>query len=214
MELNFTTDHEVYTDQAGTNWWEYHFEPVRVGEAHEPLALPHYALTTLGLPNLFEMPTQRAHELLTKYIKPKPIVTEHINGFARQQFGNKYVIGVYYIKSIGELLQPTVPYDSVFHALEEHLRHAPTDYKIFLATNDARFFDEIQRRYPSLIFFDRPTQEKLPRFREERQAIATCILLSKVNMVIGTASELLKVVRQFNPDVTVIEVDTLWLEKK
>jgi hypothetical protein len=218
---------EKYADQKGSNWWEYHFLPLSVGEKPEKLMLPLYMTTILGLENGFEMSPERAHELITRYVRIKPETMAKIDTFVDEKFKGQTILGVYYMnQGSAEWLQPSVAHDTVLDAVEKEEKKG-SGQTLFLVTNDRQFFTKMNERFSHVVFYHEPTNSEEPAafYHEstskkqtaaeyEELNLVQCILLSKTNAVIGTASDLLKVVSQFNPTVPVKELDMLWLEKK
>lgn len=218
---------EKYADQKGSNWWEYHFLPLSVGEKPEKLKLPLYMNTILGLENSFEMSPERAHELITRYVQIRPETLAKIDAFVDEKFKGQAILGIYYKKQGGaEWLQPSVAHDTVLDVVEKEKKKAPGQI-LFLVTNDRQFFTKINERFSQVLFYHEPADSEEPAtfYQEstgnkqtaaeyEELNLVQCVLLSKTNTVIGTASDLLKAVSQFNPAVPVKELDTLWLEKK
>lgn len=78
--------HGWYFDAArGNNWWNYYFEPIVLGEnkqSDEPEQLfPTGQKIIFSLTAQFEMPRERAHELIQKYVHPRSHIIQHINTF-------------------------------------------------------------------------------------------------------------------------------------
>lgn len=217
LQVSFPVHGDKYKEPAGTNWWHYHFIPLSVGNPTDVMPVAYRVTTIKGSTNLFEMSTTRAHELITKYIKLQPHLTKKIDDFADQEFKNKHVIGVYYKKMMSELmlkLQPAVDPDQMIHQVQQEIKQTPQKHKLFLVTNDETFFNKMQQMFPDMVYIYRPnSNEELPLKESEELNLIQCVLLSKTNTIVGTASELLKTVSQFNPTVPVHTLDQLWLEK-
>ena len=203
-----------YSDREGSNWWDYHFLPLSARIDAPALELSPFSLTRMGLPNLFEMSPTRAHELIGKYIRLQPGITQKIESVLQKEFQGHYIIGVNYNKQ-NTKLQPDIPYEEFFAKIKTQIElNAHRSYKIFLITQDAQFFDKIQELFSPIICMYHPAQKGLSFAEHEELQLIESILLSKSNIVIGSSSELLKLTSQFNPDMPIIKLGTLWLEKE
>ncbi len=216
MSVDLPTYGENYADQKGLNWWQYHFLPLSISEEADKKILPLYMNTVFGLANMFEMPPTRAHELIARYVRIKSEITALIDQFVHEKFEGRSVLGVYYLnQGKHEFLQQSLAHEDVLNEVERATK-AQLEHTPFVVTNDQEFFTKARNRFPAMIFYHEPVtfDEKQNRAEIERLDLILCILLSRTNRVVGTSSDLLKVVSQFNPTVPVKELDTLWLEKK
>ncbi len=191
-----------------SNWWNRFFKPLNVGNPTDSTKILGYDNTIIGLTTLFEMPTRRAYTLLRKYIKIKPKILAKVKTFIAKNFKTNHIIGIHYIKQQGsEYLQASIPYKQLFRALERAIKSTSKKSTIFVSTNDQTLFNKLRKKYPNVIYYNE-------LITDEQRDLINCILLSNCNMVIGTSSDLLKTVSQFNPKVRIKELDTYWLLKK
>lgn len=215
--INLSIRGQKYFLEEGANWWEYHFLPLSFGASSEKISIPSYYNTTVGLSCLFEMPKEEAHRLLNKYIRLKPEISEKIESFVLEQFKDHYIIGVHYVKQQGifeEILQPSISYPEILHSIEQIIVSSPKNYKIFLCTNDKQLINQIKEQYSEVIFINEMVEQDTQNLIKERQDLTNCILLSKCDIVIGISTEMVQTVSQFNPNIVIKKLDTLWLEKK
>jgi len=215
VTVNLPVRSKKYIDQEDSNWWEHHFMPLSVGETIEPTKIPHWKLSVLGLRNLFEMLPSQAHEFIKKYIKLNPKLIDKIENFIDQKFGNDYIIGIYYDKQQYGWLQPVVKSGKMLQLIEKKIKEAPKNSKLLVITPSVKFLDKVNKKFSDVIYYNNPSNNQEQSFSEKEELdIIHCTLLSRSNTVIGTASELIKTVPQFNPKVPIEELGTLWLEKK
>lgn len=181
-------------------WWEDFFMPLSIGNNNPPLELTLYDTEILGYKNMFEMPPVRAHELIEKYIALQPNISEKIDTIT-QNFKNNYIIGIYYSRLPHE---GTASYNDLMMHLIKVAEKAPNNYKIVLITNDAQLATILNANLPNII---NPIEPNLVASNE----ILNSFLLSKSNVVIGTGSFCLNAIQQFNPTISVIELNEFYL---
>lgn len=214
FSIEFPFHGEKYPGRA-KNWWEHYFVSLSVGEG-KTKHLQNFQLTTYGLKNLFNSSRKRAQYLIKKYIEFQPHIQEKVEHFSKN-FKEYYVIGVNYVKQSNENLQASLPYEIVFSEVKKQQLdcHSDKPYKIFLVSSDVHFYSEIKAFFPHSIYLYDPNEiESLSFAEREELDLINCILLSKANVVLGTSTEYLKLVGQLNADLLLVEIDTLWLEKK
>jgi hypothetical protein len=84
------------------------------------------------------------------------------------------------------------------------IKSAPANYKLMLITNDSKLSTEMNSEVQNIF---NPIEPNMVDFD-----FTSAILLSKSNIVVGSASTCLRLVSQLNPKVPVIEMGHLWLE--
>lgn len=218
----------VYQDpRLGSNWWTYFFEPIYVGN-DEGLDYTftfedHRALAHDG----FHMPRQRAHELISKYIKVLPHIQNKVDRYVKEQFQDAYVIGVHHRGTDKITEMPLVPYEKTAQALAAVIKNLPkeqaSNLKIYVATDDSNFLKFISSLYPDRVIFsdfirsenDRPlhigNDDKYGSiYQKGEEALVDCLLLSRCNYLIRPWSSLSIVADHFNPDMP---MTTIWGHK-
>jgi len=202
--------------KTGVNWWDYHFQPLEVGNNDDFKPMPYYQQFNMGLSNFFEMPRERASELWKKYIQLKPEITTKITDFIRKNKESP-LIGVHYHKQSGLKPEEVIPYSLVLEKLDEQIEQKSLHPQLLIVTNDDLFFDMVRTKYPQAIYYYQPPageQNPTVRLEEEERTLIHANLLSKTNKVIGSASVVLKLASQLNAQLDVQTIDTLWLEKR
>jgi hypothetical protein len=181
-----------------SKWWTNNFVPLSVGKNDAAVALTLYDIEILGYETMFEMPCTRAHELIQKYIQFNQHITEKIEKLVEQNFNNSYIIGIYYSK------KTPIDYNKLVMQLIKIIKSAPANYKLMLITNDSKLSTEMNSEVQNIF---NPIEPNMVDFD-----FTSAILLSKSNIVVGSASTCLRLVSQLNPKVPVIEMGHLWLE--
>lgn len=208
------TPHFPMTDAS--NWWDRLFEQFSVGEEPRKTKIIAIDNNLIGTKNLLSMTPSRAHELLTKYIKIKPSITASVDAYAHSNFEDSYVVGVHYIKQpagIIEVMQPSIDPHHIINKLTEIIQHAPAPVKLFLVTEDAEFVDTVRNELPAVTVLHNTTEKESSPEEKHILPLKTCLLLSKTNTIIGTSSQLFKLVSQFNPTIKIMPLDT-WRREK
>jgi nodulation protein Z len=225
MKIDFGTKGLYYDIFKGPNWWEYYFEPINFG-SHGALIKKFSAYQKGSLFSVtaqFKMPKKRAHELIQKYVKIKSCVQEKIDAFVARNFKDHYVIGVHYRGTDKWAEAPKVSYEEVYNMMVSSIkRQQQLPIKIFIATDDALFLAYIEQQFPHLVCaLDaiRSTDgksvhihEKMANYKKGEDALIDCILLSKCDLLIKTASNLSDVSTQFNPNIPVIHLNKSYYE--
>ena len=206
-------DQGLYYDRAmGSNWWEYFFEPIEFGtragalvtpitDTHEHDQLTYHAET---------MPRNRAHEIIARHVRPKPKIKELVENYVRENFGGAFVIGLHYRGTDKHEEAPRVPYDVVVSEINAAIDGAGTDrIKIYVATDEQAFLDFMVERFPERLIFrpmfrsadGRPIDvtNSDSNYKKGEDAIVDCLLLSRADRLIRTASNLSLCSTFFNP---------------
>jgi hypothetical protein len=171
-----------YDAAAGPNWWEYYFTPIAI--AGDPAA-----------PTRTVSPHFHDHcAYLVERRLPRAV------GAA--------VVGVHYRGTDKAEDAPRVPYDHVATLLREQLRSRPAGCRVFVATDEAAFVEYLHGAFPSLV-----TSREMFRsvdgrpidvvnadgnYQKGLDAVVDCVLLSRTDFLIRTASNLSLCATLFN----------------
>jgi Putative papain-like cysteine peptidase (DUF1796) len=219
LSLDFGNKGWYYEAAHGNNWWEYYFEPLVLGKTPERL-FPTYQKISYAYDAQFNMPPQRASELIQKYIRVKPHIIQQINDFYDQYLDCEFLIGVHY-RGTDKIEAEPVPYESVIDMLDNLLREH-TKAKIFISTDDDRFAAYIKRRLGNQIVMRDALRsdngigihmrQELNAYKKGEDAIIDCLLLSRCSLLIKMASYLSDCSIQFNPNIQVIKLNKSFSE--
>jgi hypothetical protein len=215
--VNFGTKGLYYEKKYGPNWWTYYFEPIQIGNINNARIL------LLNDPNCpvsswnFEMCAKKelAYDLIKKYVKLKPKIEEKINRFIKENF-TSYMIGIHYRGTDKISEAPRVSYEEVVQSVYDLVSMLDvSDYKIFVATDEAGLITYLKSYFPNQLCFsdairstnNTPVHEpKTHPYQAGKDAVVDCILLSKTDYLIRTSSNLSKASTYFNPHLPVIEL--------
>ena len=226
VKVDFGSDHRygLYYDPArGSNWWNYYFEPIHVGNpADGPLFCTIHGDSERSYGNLTEFHTYRdqCHQIIKKYIHVKPHIKKKIKAFAARNFKVRVVVGVHYRGTDKYTEVPLAAYDRVFEKLSELIkkieRRSAKEIRIFVATDEQPFLDYLNAAYPDkIISYDalrssngQPVHyaQDLDNYQKGEDAVIDCLLLAYCQALIKTSSNLSLCASYFNPKIPVYHV--------
>jgi hypothetical protein len=158
----------------------------------------------------------RASSLIRKYLVVKDDVVEEVDDFCRRHFAERRVLGVHYRGTDKVVESPFVPYDRVRRNIDRYLELYPGTDRVFLATDDARFLDymrntslgrELLSREDSFRSRDGSSiheSSETNKHEINRDAIVNCLILSRCEALLKTASILSAWSKLFNPRLPVV----------
>ncbi len=223
LTIDFEDNGWYYDEHHGPNWWEYYFESPydeqNKNDSGQCIKLKAWQKIAFTLEAQFQMPRDRAHALIKKYINIKPHITKKIDIFYYEHMKNFHVIGVHYRGTDKHLEAPKVSYEKMFEIVHrEFLSHSimrPT--KIFVATDDQRFMQFMKERYGHFVCginamrsVDHKAvhvEKKGSNYKKGEDALIDCVLLSKCDLLIKMSSNLSDTSQMFNPKMQVIHAN-------
>lgn len=205
-EKNTQAGFTVHLPSGINNWWEYHFEPLVVGENHPKLELTDADLTILSFNCIYEMNAKRAYELISKYVCIKPHITAKIDAFFKNWSENSFIITVFYLKEDANNYQK---YNELILQTDKALKNSPHKNKILLISNDELFIHLMGKEFSNII----TPSNHMGKTADGEMDLLLCLMMARTQYIIGSQSVYLKLVSQFNPSVPVIELGEHWLEK-
>lgn len=203
-----------FDSNYGPNWWEYFFEPIRLGDENAP----RYVFSMHDVAELvnrgFEMSRERGFELIQKYIHLKPAVEKKVSRFIEKQFENYFIIGIHY-RGTDKVLEATpVSYQTVIKHVDWWITNLPKELgvRIFIATDEQRFLDHMKELYPEQVIYNRfvrsTTENPIhyndhlysSNYQKGKEALVDCLLLSKCNLLLFPAASAFSMAAlKFNP---------------
>lgn len=219
VEVDFAQTGLYYDQACGPNWWEYYFQPIKLGSI---IQRPQRVLgLSAGInPWNIELKTseEEVNRLIKKYISIDPGIQDEINAFVNQYFQQKFVIGIHYRGTDKMSEAPRIPYEIMTKHILNAIDSLSTDnYKIFVATDEQAFLNHMISLFQDKVCWvqdvERATDNKPihcnkggGHYLSGKYALIDCILLSKTNLIIRTSSNLSKASTFFNPQIHVIEI--------
>jgi hypothetical protein len=199
----------LYLDTAfGPDWWNYYFEPIDIGRGAgpervvDPYFHDHCAYTVeRGLPR------KAGAALVERYVSIKPSVRATADAYVARHWAGAYTIGVHYRGTDKWEDARRVPYDEVAAVVRGAMRgHEPC--RIFLATDESQFVEYMTAQFAGRVVYRDMFRSRDGRpmdvfnddgnFQKGLDAVVDCLLLSRTNFLVRTASNLSLCATLFN----------------
>jgi hypothetical protein len=205
------------------DYFGYFFEIRRtVDKCKRPLFIQISSITELNLGKDYDhvLTVNHAKFLIAKYLIIKDEVICEVEHFWSKHCANKKVLGVHYRGTDKKQESSAVPYDKMMRNINYYLSLHPDTDIIFVASDDMNFIDNIRTTAVS-----RPVVYRNDSFRARdgnsihksaatdkyainRDAIVNCLLLSRCDALLKTASILSGWSKLFNPGLPVVVVNS------
>jgi hypothetical protein len=211
--LRVEFDDGLYLDpQVGSNWWNYYFEPVAIGSGDGRARIVSQAYHDLCANRVERnMSRQRGAVLVDRYITPSRAVANIVDNYVRQHWRDGRVIGVHYRGTDKEIDARRVPYEEAEQAVREQLEKMPYPMRIYVATDEQAFVDYMRARFPGVTLARDMfrSQDGQPidvinadsNYQKGLDAVVDCLLLSRSQSLVRTASNLSLIATFLNPDL-------------
>lgn len=202
VKVDFGCDGFYYSPYKGSNWWEYYFKKIELGQTvGESRRIPNIEKALLS-GCIYELSVARVHELIQKYIEVKPDIIAKV-AECQKDFADAFVVGVYYWKyESSSFAAPKISYKKFYDALLVHL-FEKRNLKIFVYTNDKRFYSFLKVKHPDIVLQYRKNVNS--NAEKGECELINCLLLSKTNLLLCMPSRFSMTVSHFNPSLPVVE---------
>ena len=156
-----------------------------------------------------------AHYLINKYIDVQEWVLKEVNDFCDTHFNKKSVLGVHYRGTDKSKEAPYVSFEEVYRNIAYYLEKYPETDLVFLSSDDEHFINQVHTTaLPKPVVYRRDAfrssdnqaihHSSHSKLDVNRDAIINCLILSRCNTVMKTASILSAVSVLFNTEVSVV----------
>ena len=213
LEVNFADKGLYYEAGRGRNYWQYYMMPLVVGKrtGSKVIRTVKEEQCKFAAKALFHMPIKRANELIKKYIHFKPFIHEKVNNLVENNFKGNFVLGVHYRGTNKFLEAPLVTYEHMQQEVQKIIQDIKdVSVKIFVASDEQRFIDFMVEKFGDLIVkieANRSTDgtphymEPKNQYNNGEEALIDCLLLSRCNFLLRTASNVSYFSILFNPKI-------------
>lgn len=213
--VDFEDQGLYYDSKHGLNWWSYYFEPIRLGVDTTLVKKFPYSKHSAFSCCAAEMPRERGHELIKKYIKLKPDLQKKVDRYVDDNFKGHRVIGIHYRGTDKIIEAPTVSYEVIVKLVKSEIEK-DKNTKIFIATDEEKFLNVMQTTFPGKVValqalrsqkgypVHYPSNNGADNYKKGEEAVMDCILLSRCSKLIRTSSNLSAASAQFNPSMEVL----------
>lgn len=157
----------------------------------------------------------RASELIQKYLRVQDDIQQEVDSFCEEHFQGRRILGVHYRGTDKHTEAGAVTHTNVEENIQYYLQQHPDVEAIFISTDAADFIKEIEKStIKKQIFYRddsfRSTDEVAIHFSRQnkydinRDALVNCLLLSRCDALIKSASILSAWSVLFNPDIHLV----------
>lgn len=214
--VDFGTSGLYYERPAGPNWWAYYFEPIgslpgRDADRAVVTGDQHFYFATRVERR---MSRKRAFELIRRHVRLLPFLREQVDSLVRDKFEGCFVVGVHYRGTDKFLDAPRVPYSTAAEAVSNAMLPAGrVPSKVYVATDEQGFLDYMRERFPDRVVclamhrsVDGTPIDVIQgdNWNKGRDAVLDCLLLSRCDVLVRTASNLSLCAGFFNPRLPVV----------
>ncbi len=215
LVVDFETKGLYYDAKHGYNWWNYYFEPIEFNVDKKNIKIFHDDKHSgFSIIAAHQMSVERGQELIKKYVKIKPHLQKKIDQFVSDHFKGHRVIGVHYRGTDKIIEAPKVGYDVLIKLLKAE-EEKDKNIKIFVATDEEKFLEEMRKNFPGKILavdairsangypVHYTSHRGAYNYKKGEDAVLDCMLLSKCAKLIRTSSNLSAASLRFNPSIEV-----------
>lgn len=230
--LRVSFDKGRWLDESrGSNWWEYHMEPVCLGRQDGPvrhmssrkMAHAELAFSAIVLDRNIAAPLVRRH------IRPRAHVLEEVAAFRMARLQGRHVVGVHYRGTDKPVeLQTVASYVDVLDAVSAEVAAAASraarDVAVFVASDEEDFVAACRGRFPGMCVHTAATRSTLGGpavhrsmtrpYDAAREALVDCLLLAGSDVLVRTSSNLGQFAGFFSPGMRVTRLNRSNFEKE
>jgi len=212
LTVDFGKEGLYYDAKRGSNFWEYYFEPIVIGDKAKGTVRP---FTSTEYQNAFHyggrMSYERANAIIRKYIHVKPFIQKKVDDFYKLHFEGRVILGVHYRGTDKSTEAPRLSYETVYEAVAKEIHLRKKDISrlyLFVASDEQAFIEFMEKKFPGRVLktsISRSTDgqplhlKSTTPFETGEGALIDCLLLSRCNFLVRTASNLSHFSKAFNP---------------
>lgn len=212
FEVNFGVEGVYWTKMKGSNWWHYYFEPIQRPPKRPIRGIQYIDIFGLTKMRAREISRTLGHQLIEKYIKIHNTIKTEAENFYEKNLQNAFIIGVHYRGTDKIIETPRVSYDTVYEKIVTIMQETPKqNMKIFIATDEEAFICFMKDKFQNNIYYTNATRSmnSLPvhlhynqdPYKNGKEALIDCLLLSKCNALVRTESHLSNTALMLNLDL-------------
>ncbi|MGK5594326.1 MAG: nodulation protein NodZ [Parachlamydiaceae bacterium] len=222
VHIDFKNGH-YYDPDKGSNWWEYYFKPIHVGDPHAQMhhCSPEEILKLSGTG--FFLKRFQAYRLIKKYIKIKPELQKEISKYYQANFASHYVIGLHHRGTDKIVEWPLVAYEKTWQTLINVIQSLTEKQKarlrVYVATDDQLFLNFLASLLPNLIIYNDfvrsangdplhyGNQFYASNYEKGKEALLDCIFLAQSHLLIRpNTSSFSLIATFFNPFIPLYNI--------
>jgi Nodulation protein Z (NodZ) len=218
---HLTSDNPLYTDrERGPDFLAYFFDGPGRDLARAQIESANVRrIDELGLPTycIAQMTLERAAMLVGRYMRIRQEIVGEVDRFVQRHFSSRPVLGAQFRGTDKGREAPPVSREQCGEAVRRFLGEHPEVDRIFVASDEASFIRFIESEFPSMCVCSCDDQRSEGgsvavhrmafeggNYEKGRQALVNCLLLSRCDVLIRTASSLSGWASVFNLQLPVV----------
>lgn len=183
----------------------------------------YYADLEENLDNWYTRQRQKAQKLIEKYIEVRKELVAEVETFINQNFKGHQVLGVHIRGTDKEReskrIERIIPPQEYFSHIDAFISQFP-DSKIFLATDQVQYVEQMQRKYPGRVLTQSTilSDSKVNSFQKAdgnnyqkgKEVLFDCLILSRCHQLLKCTSAVSEYAHYFNADLTSLDLNELY----
>ncbi len=178
-----------------------------------------------GVDHWYERQRKKASQLIEKYVHVKEELLTETNAFIHDHFENNKVLGVHMrgtdkgCATEVQHLSKIIPPAKYFPHIDEFIQKQP-DAKIFLATDQAQFVEQMRAKYPGRILTQSTilSDSQVNTFQKEggnnyqkgKEVLLDCLILSRCSQLLKCTSAVGEYALYFNNNISSLDLNELY----
>ncbi len=216
----------LYTIQPGDNFLDYFFDHSQLSERQTLRAktwkrLSHRARHIKEFPKISDqrigMTLEKANHLFSSNFTLKPDLAAYVEQFVESHFERGKTLGVHFRGTDKKEEAARVDWESAANTVSEYLLQNPETEVLFISSDESSFIEWLSNKFSSelkVVFHDDKEKSVSGKpihlnasegcaYTKGREALVNCLLLSRCDFLIRSASFLSGWASVFNPDMGV-----------
>lgn len=211
VETNYGKTGNYYDPAWGENWWQYYFEPLKVGDPKNSTICEHASFVN-GPISTLAATREENFALIEKYIKIRQPILDEIDYLTKNVFEKfSFVLGVFHRGTDKHIDAATMTYDEVGDRVENTLKmlpFLPNERALFVTSDEAQFIPYMENRFGSILYLKNKERSSngqpihfisSDRYQAGRYALIDCLLFSKTDLMLRMDSNLGQIATFFSP---------------
>jgi hypothetical protein len=196
------------------NWLSYFFDLFH-GTPHIDFCLAHFS--ELCIPESFFAgeTIEGISELVRRNMRIKQEITGKVDRFCNEHFWGKKILGVHYRGTDKATEAPRASEQTMRETVLNYLTANSDVDALFVATDDRKFQDYMRDSFPDIPIIHSQSNVDVhfqvdagsANYRKGEEALIDCLLLSRCDAVVRTASFLSAWASIFNPELPIVMVN-------
>ncbi len=219
VETDYQNTGNYYDPKVGENWWNYYFEPLRVGHLEGSSICEHKSFINGAIANLVAT-REENFQLIQKYIQIKAHILEKVDAFVQNFFVKPFVLGVFHRGTDKYIDATKMSYEEVADRVEAMLKllsFPRSDYSIFVTSDEERFIPYMEDRFGPILYLKGKKRandatpihfHSLNPYQSGEDALVDCLLFSKTHLMMRMDSNLSEMATFFSPKTPEILMNT------